>query len=763
MRRILTLVLAAVGLMSVVVAQDTDEIADLSSKGARIVRAGGAGRLTPPSNAGRPEIVSAFLAARRGQGVADSLVLETENATAQGPVHLRFRQRVAGLDVYGTYVKASMTSAGELVSVVENLAPPGPALLPASIDYRDALSAALRRRYPGGPADLPEVSSANNRVEFARGERFYQNPAVTRMAVPLANGRLRVGYLVETWDHENQLWHTVVNGNGRIIYEELRTASDSYNIFPNHPGATDQTIVSGPGVGGNAESPSGWVFSNTTIGNNVNAYLDRDNNNGPDSGGRPVSASQDFLQVFDLATQPTTTTNQMAAVTNLFYLNNLIHDKLYRHGFNEAAGNFQENNSGGGLGSDSVNAEAQDGGGTNNANFATPSDGSNPRMQMYLWTLTSPARDGDVDSDIVYHEYGHGLTWRMIGSMGGPLSGAIGEGMSDTLAIYLNNDDRVGEYSFNNSNGIRRERYTNYSRTYDDVTGNSVHNDGEIYAAAMWRLRQLWITAGLSEDSLFDRVVGGMNFTPSGPAYEDMRDGILAAVSAANNSATERCQVWTAFAAFGIGEGANGTLTCRGARCTLNITESFSVPADACSTSENTAPSVTINGPANNSSFPEGTSITFSATVTDTQNDPFTIAWASSLDGGIGTGASFDTSGLSVGIHDITATATETGPGGLSGAATVRVTITEVVDPPPGGILLQVREYKVKGVQHADLTWSGATSASVDVYRGSTEVITTANDGFHTDNIGAKGGGSYTYRVCEAGTSTCSPNVTIVF
>ena len=36
-------------------------------------------------------------------------------------------------------------------------------------------------------------------------------------------------------------------------------------------------------------------------------------------------------------------------------------------------------------GSDSVNAEAQDGSGTDNANFATPSDGSNPRMQMYLW------------------------------------------------------------------------------------------------------------------------------------------------------------------------------------------------------------------------------------------------------------------------------------------------------------------------------------------------------------------------------------------
>ena len=76
---------------------------------------------------------------------------------------------------------------------------------------------------------------------------------------------------------------------------------------------------------------------------------------------------------------------------NLFYLNNVIHDILYRHGFDEAAGNFQANNFGkGGRGGDPVQAEAQDGGGTDNANFATPRDGRTPRMQMYLWTGAGP-------------------------------------------------------------------------------------------------------------------------------------------------------------------------------------------------------------------------------------------------------------------------------------------------------------------------------------------------------------------------------------
>jgi subtilisin family serine protease len=79
------------------------------------------------------------------------------------------------------------------------------------------------------------------------------------------------------------------------------------------------------------------------------------------------------------------------------------------------------------------------------------------------------------------------------------------------------------------------------------------------------------------------------------------------------------------------------------------------------------------------------------------------------------------------------------------------------------GIALSVTGYKVKGVQHADLTWSGATSTDVDVYRNGSRIATTVNDGAYTDNIGDKGGGSYTYAVCEAGTSTCSNEATASF
>ena len=76
-------------------------------------------------------------------------------------------------------------------------------------------------------------------------------------------------------------------------------------------------------------SPLGWLgVSTTTIGNNVNAYLDRDNNDAANVGGRPTAANQVFDFVWDGAVDPTTVTNQRAAVTNLFYLTNQLHDRL---------------------------------------------------------------------------------------------------------------------------------------------------------------------------------------------------------------------------------------------------------------------------------------------------------------------------------------------------------------------------------------------------------------------------------------------------
>lgn len=164
----------------------------------------------------------------------------------------------------------------------------------------------------------------------------------------------------------------------------------SYNVFPlpiEAPTFGGRSVVNNPWLAGT--SPDGWHNDGTTSytitrGNNVHAYEDTGATStpgfSPDGG-----ATRNFNFPYD--THGTPATNQAAAITNLFYMNNKMHDILYKFGFTESARNFQNTNYGlGGLGNDYVLAEAQDGGGTNNANFSSPPDGSKGRMQMYIWS-----------------------------------------------------------------------------------------------------------------------------------------------------------------------------------------------------------------------------------------------------------------------------------------------------------------------------------------------------------------------------------------
>jgi len=690
-------ILGVAALVFAVVSSDGHAQGQAADRSARVVRARAGAALSLPSTASPRAILSQFLRDQgRDAATTDSVALVSQGQTTRGLRVVQFEQRAGGLRVYGKYAKVTLTARGELTSVIENLATIRGVVRAAQVSETQAIRAAIRNLYP---------ALANASAGF-----FHRNPSAERVAIAEADGTLSAGFVVETWTQEtNQLHYTLVGGDGAIREVESRTNTDAYKVFTKDPVTTPQAVVQGPGAG-NAQSPAGWLLSgqqrSTTItGNNVKAYLDVVSDNRVDPGGTVITNGR-FVANADLEVSPSTTANRAVAVQNLFFLNNVLHDELYRHGFTEAVGNFQENNFGkGGKGSDSVNAEAQDGGGIDNANFATPTDGSNPRMQMYLWTgkgthevvvnntsfraqgaefgpaldasglngilavandgvgttsdacealtgsltgkiaivdrgtcdftvkvknaqnagaiaaivannrngtsiltmggtdssitipsvfvgqfdgatlkaagavaatvrLADPAplhRDGDVDSDIVYHEYCHGLTWRMIGHMSGPLAGAIGEGMSDVCALMMNDNDVVGEYSFDDPIGIRRFPYANYPLTYGDVTGQEVHADGEIYAAIGWQLMQNFGAARRSD--LFTYMVDGMNFTPAQPTYEQMRDGIL---QAASDSADDQCLVWKAFAKYGVGVGAVGVAKGK----TAVVTESFLVPTN---------------------------------------------------------------------------------------------------------------------------------------------------------------------------------------
>jgi hypothetical protein len=76
---------------------------------------------------------------------------------------------------------------------------------------------------------------------------------------------------------------------------------------------------------------------------------------------------------------------------------------------------------------------------------------------------------------------------------------------------------------------------------------------------------------------------------------------------------------------------------------------------------------------------------------------------------------------------------------------------------------LSLNGRKVKGRHTVDLSWTGAGTADVVIYRDGNIVTTTANDGAYTDNIGAKGGATYEYQVCESGGSACSDVQSVSF
>ncbi|MBS3802620.1 MAG: S8 family serine peptidase [Candidatus Thermoplasmatota archaeon] len=123
-------------------------------------------------------------------------------------------------------------------------------------------------------------------------------------------------------------------------------------------------------------------------------------------------------------------------------------------------------------------------------------------------------------------------------------------------------------------------------------------------------------------------------------------------------------------------------------------------------------------------------------------------------------------------------TSTETNPShtyGSDGTYTASLTVTDnegatdttsqdvTVSSSTSDVTLTATGYKVRGRQHADLEWSGATGTSVDIYRDGSLIATTENDGFYTDNIGNVGGGYYTYQIYDPGTGTWSNEATVTF
>jgi hypothetical protein len=296
-----------------------------------------------------------------------------------------------------------------------------------------------------------------------------------------------------------------------------------------------------------------WVALNRTEGNNVRAHL----NGGDPATGTTAGGVVSF--------NPASATDNDQLRVNVFFYCNYMHDLLYLLGFQEADGNFQEDNGGrGGLGSDRVDSIVHPAAVTGTANMFTPADGSPPTMNMGL--VTSTGRHTALDSSVVFHEFTHGLTNRLVGgrvnahALDAIQSRSMGEGWSDYVACTINNTTVVGNWVVNRPAGIRGFPYDSNFPDHLGMLGtgryNEVHNNGEIWCAALIELNRR-----IGPALAMQIVIDGLKLTPANPTYLQARDAILAALVA--KARTERWggvlwrrrqrQAWRAFARFGMG------------------------------------------------------------------------------------------------------------------------------------------------------------------------------------------------------------------
>lgn len=584
------------------------------------------GFLTGASGSGAADVALGYVrdnAAAFGltpAGVA-GLTLARDYVSLDGTHHLFFRQAVGGVPVFGNGVKANVTRDGRLINVLGSpvSATSGGSGTPG-IGAADAVAAARGdaaesivpyRSVNGGTATSPTTFSNGDRASLV----YFQSV-----------GGLRLAWQTYVSGNAGAFLYVIDASTGGVLYRRSLVNYADALVYENYPGA--------PAGGTQAQksiSLPGWLTSATTLsGNNTHVYSDLDDSNDPtNSSGDPEeippSGGGNWLYpvtpfafgaldaTYGCDTQLCTwnprifagafsyETNRLQDGAQLFYLINTFHDHLAAApiGFTPAAGNFE--------GADPVLGEAIDGANTygfgfpdpnhtDNANFGTPPDGFSPRMQMFLWHdpttdfFDGPAADpflptsGSNEADIVYHEYTHGLSNRLVvdasgnSTLGNVQAGSMGEAWSDWYAFDFlvkqglvsdtsaSGEIRVGTYVGRGQDLIRTEPLDCAvgasgpcvgtpgagpgGYTYGDfgkIIGRpEVHADGEIWGQTLWDLR-----AALGSDVAESLVTRAMELSPSNPSFLDMRNSILQADLVAGSGKSDT--IWAVFANRGMG------------------------------------------------------------------------------------------------------------------------------------------------------------------------------------------------------------------
>lgn len=370
--------------------------------------------------------------------------------------------------------------------------------------------------------------------------------------------------------------HAVVTG--RVI--RVNPDEGGFDELPFPLAAIDYPF----GVADGLPEPNPWIDprdgSLSTVGNNVRAL------NGKTRLPYEISAAAGG----GVFAPPPDTPEQF--ITNIFFLCNYMHDFFMMLGFTEESGNFQTVNlTGRGRGADPVQALAHPGPVFGTANMSTRADGVSALMNMGV--VKSTGRHTANDADVVFHEYVHGVTNRLVGGMldaeglNEEQSMAMGEGWGDYFALTINNfarpQERVvtGSWVTRKQAGIRQRPYdAQYPGTFgdigkgrgeitgsgnDDLSYQEVHDVGEIWCAALMQLTRN-VSAALDSKErgyriTWQAVVDGLKLTPKNPSFLIARDAVLQAFKSMKGTqrlsddeyGKVRRAAWEAFAQFGMG------------------------------------------------------------------------------------------------------------------------------------------------------------------------------------------------------------------
>jgi YD repeat-containing protein len=594
------------------------------------------GALTGPA-AGAPRAVAwqyaRANAAVLGLTAADFASFREPRArtSRSGITTVRWRQVFRGIPAYDNGLRVALGRGNRVLSVqgspVHGLRVPSVVPALTAEQALRALMDAVGSR--GRVAVTARSSGARRATRFAGGDRA---------RLVLFHGRsTRLAWSV-THRASSRAWYdAVVDATTGAVLRRTNLVRHAapVTVFENYPGAPS---------GGEQEPRDlealGYLTPGATTlsGPFARTYLDVDDSNTPDPGEDVAAAEYEFEDFtpavgadgfceadhqcsWDPAVRSSWEDNAPAAAVQAHYYVSRFHDHLHDSpaGFTDADGNFE--------GADRVEVNADDGADTggdggpdefyvNNAFMATPPDGEPPLMGMFLFEpfedfgLPFRAMNGSDDATIVYHEYTHGLSNRLVvnddgaGALNSFQSGSMGEAWSDWYAKdflarqgHVSDDPAVdgevylGEYSDGERGLIRTEAIDcsvgapasvcpggidgNFDGvpesgpggyTFGDLStvsfGPEVHADGEIWGQTLWDLRQRLVVQRGSEiagsDVALQLITDAMRISPPEPSFLDMRNAILQADVGANGGAN-RALLWSVFAQRGMGYFA-GTL-----------------------------------------------------------------------------------------------------------------------------------------------------------------------------------------------------------